>query len=224
MAAIEAYLANLLSGIANARLQADLESVRIAQLYAQHPLLQHLPVPRFRLPTVTLDLPVGIDKVDEPQPAAAADVVHKQLIAVMDETLNQQQLRQPPRSRASAIRSLAMLLGELPAPEARDQLAIGQASERAVGVVMSLVRNSLRSEGTAIEGGIETQLRGRLTEVMRTLLPKPASVRLLVASSDLKAAGPPELLTRIQLTVTEEGVEWTQTRADDPSSRKLVQE
>lgn len=222
MAAIEDYLAHLLGGIANARLQADLESVRIAQLYADHPLLKHLPVPRFRLPNVTLDLAVGVEKLDEPQPAALPEKVHAELVSILDETLAQQQSRQVPRSRGAAVRSLGLLLGELPAQ--RDELSIGQASERAVGVVMNLLRNSLRSEGAPVEGSIEAQLRERMAASMRQLIPKPAGVRLLVSTAALKALGPSDTLTRIRLTVTEEGVEWTQTEADDPKTRKLVQE
>lgn len=63
------YLGHLLSEIATARVQADLETVRMAELYASHPLLKHLPVPRFRLPNLTLDVPVLIQDVEQARPA-----------------------------------------------------------------------------------------------------------------------------------------------------------
>ena len=66
MPALSEYLGALLAEVINARLQADLESARIAQLYASHPLLQHMPIPRFRLPNVSLDLPVAVEKIDQP--------------------------------------------------------------------------------------------------------------------------------------------------------------
>src|SRR3989442_8134315 len=59
------YLGHLLSEITTARVQADLESVRIADLYASHPLLRHMAVPRFRLPNVTIDAPVVITRMEE---------------------------------------------------------------------------------------------------------------------------------------------------------------
>ena len=59
------YLGHLLSEITNARVQADLESVRVADLYASHPLLKHMAVPRFRLPTITIDAPVVMRNMDE---------------------------------------------------------------------------------------------------------------------------------------------------------------
>src|SRR3954464_7628945 len=59
------YLGHLLSEITTARVQADLESVRIADLYASHTLFKHMAVPRFRLPNVTIDAPVVITRMEE---------------------------------------------------------------------------------------------------------------------------------------------------------------
>ena len=65
------FLGHLLSEITMARVQADLEAVRVAELYAGHPLLKTLPVPHFRLPTLTLDVPVAVKSIDEVQPGAS---------------------------------------------------------------------------------------------------------------------------------------------------------
>src|SRR5437868_1648504 len=59
------YIGHLLSEITIARMHADLESVRVAELYASHPLLRNMPVPHFRLPDVDLDIPVVVSKVEE---------------------------------------------------------------------------------------------------------------------------------------------------------------
>src|SRR5438132_458461 len=117
MPALGEYLGTLLAEITSARLQADLEAARIAQLYASHPLLQHMPVPRFRLPSVSLDLPVAVEKIDPPPP-----------------------------------------------------------------------------------------------------------VQVLLATAQLKEIAPPWSLTRIHLTISEEGVEWTQTNPSDDASKTLVPE
>ncbi|MEJ2127120.1 MAG: hypothetical protein P8X84_06440 [Candidatus Bathyarchaeota archaeon] len=44
------YLGNLISEVTLARMQADIEAVRIAELYSSHPLLKNMPIPHFRLP------------------------------------------------------------------------------------------------------------------------------------------------------------------------------
>lgn len=48
-----------------ARVQADLEALRIAELYVNHPLLRHMPVPHFRLPEITLNVPVIIKELEK---------------------------------------------------------------------------------------------------------------------------------------------------------------
>ena len=66
------YLGQLLSEIAIARMQADLETVRLAELYAAHPLLRTLPVPHLRLPEVALEIPVLIEASEEPRAGESA--------------------------------------------------------------------------------------------------------------------------------------------------------
>ena len=67
------YLGHLMAELAIARMEADLETVRLAELYAAHPLLRSMPVPHLRLPDVDVDLPVLIDHMGRPNPAAGRD-------------------------------------------------------------------------------------------------------------------------------------------------------
>ncbi len=62
------YVGQLLSEVTIARMQADIEAVRVAELYAGHPLLRNMPVPHFRLPNVEVDVPVVVKQMEE-QPA-----------------------------------------------------------------------------------------------------------------------------------------------------------
>ena len=65
MITLQDYLASLISGISEARKTADIASVNTARLYAEHELLKNLPVPRFRVADIELDVPVAIEQVDE---------------------------------------------------------------------------------------------------------------------------------------------------------------
>src|SRR2546425_1389071 len=58
------FIGALLSDAAQARVRADLEAVRIAEAYSGHELLKHLPVPRFRMPDITVDVPVLVSSVE----------------------------------------------------------------------------------------------------------------------------------------------------------------
>ena len=223
MPALGDYIGHLLTAITSARLQADLESVRIAQLYASHPLLQHMPVPRFRLPNVTLDLPVAVDKIDEPVTPDLA-TIRKNINSIVEDTLKQQQIKVSSGSRALVRRNLDTLLAEFSAVESRDSRALGEASERAVGVVMDALKAAAKDGSSTIDPQVESSLRRRLALEYAKLQPPPPTVQVLVNTSQLKDVGPPQNLTRIRLTISEEGVEWTQPNPDDASSKTLLPE
>jgi len=59
------YLGQILSEIVMARAHVDLETIRVAELYASHPYLKHFPVPHLRLPTITLDLTYAVEHTEE---------------------------------------------------------------------------------------------------------------------------------------------------------------
>lgn len=57
-------LGAVLAEVTRARLAADLETVRMADIYAGDALLKQLPIPRFRLPNVEVEVPVVLDEVE----------------------------------------------------------------------------------------------------------------------------------------------------------------
>jgi len=67
MSELSETLGHLLCEITRARMAADREAVRIAKQYAEDDsgLLRHFPVPRMRLPTLELTLPVVVSHIPE---------------------------------------------------------------------------------------------------------------------------------------------------------------
>lgn len=65
MVKLKDYLGTLISSVNQARVMADVESARIAQVYASDTILKHFPIPRFRAQDVELDIPIAIDSFDE---------------------------------------------------------------------------------------------------------------------------------------------------------------
>lgn len=60
MATLSDLLGALISEFTVARVHADLEAVRMAEIYRNTPLLEGAPVPRFRLPELSLDIPIAV--------------------------------------------------------------------------------------------------------------------------------------------------------------------
>lgn len=60
MIPLEEYIGKLVSSLSRARVLADMESAKIAQLYAANNLLKHFSIPRMRIVDVELTIPVAI--------------------------------------------------------------------------------------------------------------------------------------------------------------------
>lgn len=81
-------LGHILCEITRARMAADLEAVRIAKNYSEDPdgLLRHFPVPRMRMPTIEMTLPVIVGQIPE---GYVASVSTSMLAAALGENLGE---------------------------------------------------------------------------------------------------------------------------------------
>ena len=60
MAKLNEYLGSVISSLTNARVMADLQTVKVAEEYAKHDLLQHFSVPRMRVDD-ELTIPIALE-------------------------------------------------------------------------------------------------------------------------------------------------------------------
>ena len=220
------YLGALLAEVTNARLLADLETARIAQLYASHPLLQHMPVPRFRLPTVTLDLPVAVESLGQTPttlPTAQILALRQKVDGIITNALSQRGAHVTPTRQkllTQGINDLFDTLQTSSSPAASDAT---KAASDTVRLVVEAVKMSSADRAT-VDPAIESSLRQQLDLEFIQLQPPSPRVQVLVSAAQLKDIAPPHALTRIQLTITEEGVEWSQTNPSDAASKTLLPE
>src|SRR5207249_4457466 len=127
------YLGQLFGELTLARLQADLESARIADLYFNHPLLRHFPVPRFRLPTVVLEVPLAIQGVEAiPEgapPRGRLDLRHAGVAfeEVLEANLQAAGIELLPGTRASVEAALLALQEDLEQPAYVSESAVHTA-------------------------------------------------------------------------------------------------
>jgi len=64
-AKLKDYLGSLVKDLNAARYTADLESARIAELYANDPILKNFSVPRMKILDTELTIPIAVDSLDE---------------------------------------------------------------------------------------------------------------------------------------------------------------
>jgi hypothetical protein len=225
------YLGHLLAEITTARVQADLESLRVAELYASHPLLKHFPIPHVRLPTVTVDVPVVVQSMETatgaaPRGSAPVPAMRTRFGQIFDTSVAAAQIKLTPTQRTEVQKGLDQVASELVGP-AELGVAIGEAADRFVRVALAPLGKAERA-GAAVDAAALESLRENLASQARlaflNLREAPPRLQVLVTTSELRQAGPSDLLARLHLSISEEGFEWTMIESAGASSARLVPE
>jgi hypothetical protein len=223
MPALGDFLGHLVSEINIARAESDLEAMRLAELYRTHPLMKHLAVPHFRIPTVELSVPVAITGMDElPEdgsargavPVEEARAVVERLLAETLEHFGHKLTEEQEASVKSALDDAAKQLttdpnGTTSALHVADKLATavlaalseskgGEGEETPAG--SSLANGQLRA--------IDERLRHAARLGIIALRTPPARLDVGVTAADIQNAAPESLL-RLTVTISEHGLHWS---------------
>lgn len=223
-----------------ARVRADLESVRVAELYSNHPLLRHMPVPRFRLPAVHMDIPVMLHGHDEDQdeggPEMDPEKAAERFVDILDTVLVDHGVQLPEGDREAIRRMAVVKVVEYrdSGPDLPGSLTgtIGDL----IKFVVKTTRARLGTEQTEESGGqavnpeellatIREDLRRRVMTAFIRYMASPRRLEAELATMQIREAGSREMLARVKMTVSEEGVEWaTVTDRDGELVDRLVSE
>ncbi|MEE4287175.1 MAG: hypothetical protein V2I31_13565 [Mariniphaga sp.] len=227
MAYLGDYLGQLMSEITMARMQADLEAVRIAELYSSHPLLKNLPIPHFRLPEVELDVPVVIKNMEEPEkgesPRGTTDVkvLRKEFDVLLSETLKGEGIKLK-QEQLNAIKNLLDKESEaLLQPKETANNVNYIADHFARTVTQAIIRMGIeldRKKTANLEIKIKTA--GRLK--FQNLRSLPPRLSVLVRTAEVKEAGSKENITILRLKLGEEAFEWSTIETENGPTDKLV--
>lgn len=213
------FLGALLGELASARLNGDLETLRIADIYASHELLKHLPVPRFRLPEVRVDLPAIVEEGAGKKDGGVD--VNKTGAIVLGAVQQKLEERQIPLTKAEAS-----LFGKV----------LGQVLERsfatpvpppAAGIAEEVVRG-LRAAAPRLEkdehGDTFLEVKRDVTRHVAVARAAAAHISILPHTGAVKEVPDPDRLIRVHLLVSEEAVEWTVLDIGGSPRERLVQE
>lgn len=207
------FIGALLSDAAQARVRADLEALKTAEAYSAHELLKHLPVPRFRLPDISVDFPVlvsalegvptkGGDRLfDQPTRDELAKVVEAAL------TASEISLAAAARDRVSAaVFQRAKQLCEV-GPQillSPAKVSVALAAAAATGVRAALKDPERETEKLK---KFEATTRTSVQQLLLTKLVQSPHLQVIVTSADIKSHGNPDSVVRVRLTITEDAYE-----------------
>ena len=226
------YLGHILTEITNARVHADLESVRLAELYASHPLLKYMPVPHFRLPTLTLDIPVIIKEMEpEKKETQTPDQVLEEMKKRFNEFLVPYLKNTGIKLEKKTIEKISLALEKKSVslkPTPKLPLSTTHITDEFVNSVIQTLRESHTQKEIILEKGrldqIAEELKRSSYADLSNIVQSPPRLSVLVTTAELREAGPSDRLTYVHLTVSESGVEWTTTESEGKTQSRLVPE
>jgi hypothetical protein len=222
MPLLSEYIGHLLSEITRARVQADMEAVRIAEMYAEHPLLKHFSVPRFRVPTITLDVPVvvkGIHSSDDAEPAPSL------LREVFDALVDDHVRTHGVKLNAPLLRVLKDVTNRVFDRIAQPQggaMSLSRLADDLVDAHLDAVRTSSLAKPDNVEA-YGSDLRKSVRLKFAGLRRPGAGIEVGVTTGELSEARA-DNTARFHLSVTEEGMEWTLVETGGKTEARLLPE
>jgi hypothetical protein len=226
------FLGLLLAEVSNARMQADLEAVRIGELYSSHPLLRSMPIPRVRLPELTVDVPLMIGDVEEPRPDESPRggipraVRSEHLLAVLRRHFSQAGMDLTDSELDSLREPLAQSLEGSDVPIDVD-IDTNRVADGFVDSAIKSISEIRRSPGNArpmLPEAALKNLRSAMRLEMVSLRTRPPRLNVIVTASELSAAAMAENVTRLRLTIAEQGLEWATFESEGRTRTRLVPE
>jgi hypothetical protein len=226
------YLGQLLSEISMARLHADLETIRLAELYASHTLLRTLPVPHLRLPDVDLEIPVLVQTSEEPRPGESArgGLKLSTMSEKFDELLTAHMARAGIEPSAADRRILRVALEErqtqlgLPSDIAIDVNRVADDLASTALTAMQGFKGRAKTAVSALSPSFSVELKNAARLEFLKLRQPPPRLLVSVTSAEIREAGTAENIIRIRLKVSEQGVEWTRIESEGVETDRLVPE
>lgn len=224
------YLGYLMTEITNARAQADYEAVNIAERYARDPYLKYLPVPRFRIPSLSIDVPLVINNVQEPNGRSSNDQILSYMQAkfrkLLPRQLNMISTLHPKTSKMDNINKLTDKIFEEFKLLDNTPIRITHIADKLVASVTEELKKSTpvddRNNKSLDEFAHE--LRQQLYSEFSKYLRDQPRLDITANTVDIKNVGSKDILAYVRFTVTEDSLEWTTVDEGNVAVRRLIPE
>lgn len=229
------YVGMILSEMTRARAQADIETLKLAELYATNKTLRNFAVPRVRLQNVEITTPLVIDKQDEAAlEAYGRPVKISEVRTAVDDAISVNLEKHSIKLSAADTTAVKKSLDERSGvvarrfTAARTQPAAGRAAQPAEETISLTDTKNIADEYAAqvdstlrrlkeqpayknidadrISAEVKADLRVRIAN----LRPLPPRLEVMVNTAQIKETAAKELVTYVKFTVTEDSMEWAE--------------
>ncbi len=222
MANLGDFLGGLMSSISDARVNSDLQSLKIAEEYSKNDMLRHFTVPRMRIDKVELNVPVAIDSVVD-----KVQTIYKLNDPVKFLALSTQQIlrsievdsisdRASKELNTIITEEIKLLEEKLRANQIENALETYSTEVAAKTVKLinpiykeqgrkELSRSELLKRQIAIFDGLQAVLKDEIKSTTEHL--SIDSLQVIVQADKLREIKPENMII-IKMTVSEQGMEW----------------
>jgi len=217
MADLSEYLGHLVCEITRSRVMADRETVRLAQEYASDAggLLRHFPVPRMRLPSLELTLPVVVSDIPDGY-VEVTSTDPKRFAVMLFEQLGPALAKHSIKIDLSAITKIIMADPML----SQGRLAADLADSLSARI-FEQVRDAEQSGGKKPKdpppppsketaerfAKIAGLIRAQISKFLEALPRRPAGISIDGRSAAVKHIGDIGMVVNIKMIITEEAME-----------------
>ena len=209
------YLGSIMTSVTNARVISDLQTIQVAEQYANHNLLKHFSIPRMRIDDVEMTIPVGMD-AQETTAETYIGTVNKTELNV---SLYENMIKQLGITRINAdvktvfereiAKYIEDLIAQINGSNYKDLIFkySNLITENCYSIASkySLIKKTVKITPTLISPIIEKILNSNIPIIQRenTL----GNLNVIVEANRLREFAP-ETLIYIKLKISEDGMEW----------------
>lgn len=219
MAQLGEFIGALLADAVQARVRADFESLKVAEAYSGHELLRHLPVPRFRLPDISVEFPAlvtGMSNGAAGKPRLFHPPTQREITDLVKRSLDTAKVTLSDRQRteiASAVQRRNLDLFKAgTAAMLRSYRAAEELARTAAEEVGSVLPDD--EERASLVGAVDAAVRASVQQLLTQKITQSPHLQVAVTSSDIKAHGDTDGVLRLRLTITEDAFELVDRDGD----------
>lgn len=222
MAKLSDFLGGLASGICDARVNSDVQSLRIAEEYAKNDLLKHFSVPRMRIDKVELNIPVAVDNLIEKtqkiyQPIdnqSFSTKAYQQVLKSLAVTNLSSEVSK--KLRTTIADHIHLLEAKIRVNQTENSLEEFSNSIALITIELADViykennrKKATKAELTKLQTNTAKKLQSILKEeiVFKKEIKVLDSVHVVVEADKLRDIKP-ENIIMIKMTISEQGMEW----------------
>ncbi|KYK28181.1 MAG: hypothetical protein HXS48_24185 [Theionarchaea archaeon] len=242
MVSLGEVLGALISQVNKGRAQADIETLKVAEVYKEEPLLSSFSIPRMVLDEVVVDLKVSV--VTGPSRGVSFTPESRlKILESMEKLIDSlpkkyrhihnirrdADIWEPTRTRISGELSEIVPAEIEVKPKSVTMSATAAIQRQLVQALLhpksKATRRSLTSfvqeDAPQMEKYLKSEMEKVIEEVIKSQPPPKERLEVLVSVSDLEKI-PPDKITNVRLTLRESDLSWTKVETKDGKIEKKL--